>query len=233
MLSIPFARPARAALAATLTLLLAVAAAPPADAADDAPRVRLVTTLGDIVLELDRARAPLSVANFLDYVDAGYYDGTLFHRVIDGFMIQGGGFGEGYVRKPTRPSIPNEANNGLSNRRYTIAMARTNAPHSATAQFFINVADNANLDHTAPTPRGWGYTVFGEVVDGRETVDRIAEVATGPSGPFGRDVPLEPVVIERAVRVPAEGAADAAAAGEGAAAEPAPSAEPEASAAGG
>ena len=184
-------------------------AAPAAEVSGEGPRVTLETTLGDIELALDAARAPATVENFLGYVDDGFYDGTVFHRVIEGFMIQGGGFDAGLVRRETRAPIRNEADNGLANRRYTIAMARTNAPHSASSQFFVNVADNRNLDHTAPTPRGWGYAVFGEVVDGREVVDRIAEVATGARGPFGGDVPLEPVVIERAARVAPEGAAPA------------------------
>ena len=171
------------------------------------PHVVLDTSRGSIELELDDARAPGTVENFLGYVDDGFYDGTVFHRVIEGFMIQGGGFDAALARKPTGPEIRNEADNGLANRRYTISMARTNAPHSATAQFFINVADNRNLDHTAPTSRGWGYAVFGEVVDGFEVVDAIAEVRTGAGGPFGGDVPVEPVVIERAVRASPDAAA--------------------------
>ena len=200
----------RLASAVLLALTLAAAAllsavptffAGPAVAADEPERVRVETTLGDIVLELDVARAPESVANFLDYVDAGFYDGTIFHRVIEGFMIQGGGFDESFTRRETRAPIRNEANNGLSNRRYTIAMARTNAPHSATAQFFINTEDNDNLDHTGANPRGWGYAVFGRVVDGHDVVDRISLVPTGAGGPFARDAPREPVVIESVARV--------------------------------
>ncbi len=176
--------------------------------ADDArPRVALDTNLGTIELALFPERAPRTVDNFLQYVDSGFYDGTVFHRVIEGFMIQGGGFDASLERLETRAPVRNEADNGLGNRRYTIAMARTNAPHSATAQFFVNVADNRNLDHTAATPRGWGYTVFGEVVDGRDVVDAIAEVPTGAGGPFASDVPRTPVVIEGAARVGAAGVA--------------------------
>jgi peptidyl-prolyl cis-trans isomerase B (cyclophilin B) len=159
--------------------------------------VRLHTNLGTITLELDAERAPLTVANFLQYVKDGHYTNTLFHRVIEGFMIQGGGFEPGMRQKPTRAPVENEADNGLANAAYTIAMARTSDPHSATAQFFINVADNFFLDHTAPTPKGWGYCVFGRVVEGTEVVDRIARVATGRRG-LHENVPLEDVVIERA-----------------------------------
>ena len=181
------------------------------DPTSDAPLVRIATSLGDIVVELDRPRAPDTVNNFLDYVDASFYDDTLFHRVIEGFMIQGGGFSRDFERRATRDPVVNEADNGLSNRRYTIAMARTNAPHSATAQFFINTADNTNLDHTAPTARGWGYTVFGRVVEGHEVVDSIEGTPTGPGGPFSRDAPREPVIILEAERVsPAAAAGDAA-----------------------
>mgnify|MGYP003865421227 CR=1 FL=1 len=181
------------ALAAAL-----IASTSSAFAADDPPRVRLETTLGSIVLELDPRRAPVSVENFLAYVDDDFYDGTIFHRVIEGFMIQGGGFDERYARRPTRSPVRNEANNGVSNRRYTISMARTNAPHSATAQFFINTVDNANLDHRGANARGWGYAVFGRVVDGQDVVREISLVPTGAGGPFGRDVPRTPVVIVEA-----------------------------------
>ena len=159
--------------------------------------VRLHTTFGPITIALDAERAPMTVANFLDYVKAGHYDGTIFHRVIDGFMIQGGGFAPGMRQKPTGAPVRNEADNGLRNERYTIAMARTSDPHSATAQFFINVADNDFLNHTAPTAQGWGYCVFGRVTEGTEVVDRIKAVATGRSG-MHADVPLQDVVIERA-----------------------------------
>jgi peptidyl-prolyl cis-trans isomerase B (cyclophilin B) len=159
--------------------------------------VKLHTNLGTIALELDAERAPATVENFLAYVAAGHYANTLFHRVIDGFMIQGGGFEPGMKQKPTRAPIQNEATNGLKNARYTVAMARTSEPHSATAQFFINVNDNGFLDHTAPTPQGWGYCVFGSVAEGQEIVDRIKGVKTGRRG-MHQDVPLEDVLIERA-----------------------------------
>ena len=160
-------------------------------------RVKLTTTHGPIVLELDAAKAPLSVENFLQYVRDGHYDGTIFHRVIPGFMIQGGGFEPGMRQKQTGTPVQNEADNGLKNTHYTIAMARTSSPHSATAQFFINTADNGSLDHTSQTPRGWGYAVFGAVVEGKETVDAIAAVSTGPSGGHN-DVPRDDVVITKA-----------------------------------
>jgi peptidyl-prolyl cis-trans isomerase B (cyclophilin B) len=153
-----------------------------------------------ITLELDAEKAPKSTENFLQYVADGHYDGTIFHRVIDGFMIQGGGFDAQMNQKPTRGEIENEANNGLKNDCYTIAMARTQAPHSATAQFFINVSDNGFLNHTAPSLQGWGYAVFGKVVAGTEVVDKIRGVKTGRSG-FHDDVPKEAVVIEKAVAV--------------------------------
>ncbi|HXF67124.1 MAG TPA: peptidylprolyl isomerase [Burkholderiales bacterium] len=178
------------------TLLLAAALAGPALAAN--PRVELRTNLGAITLELYADKAPRTVENFLQYVKDGFYDGTLFHRVIPKFMIQGGGFTADFVQKPTRAPIRNEADNGLKNTAGTIAMARTSDPHSATAQFFINVADNRELDFRYPTQEGWGYCVFGRVVKGMEVVERIARVKTGP-GPGGhRDVPVKPVVIERA-----------------------------------
>ena len=163
--------------------------------------VRLHTNFGAITLELDAARAPETVKNFLAYVDAGHYSNTVFHRVIDGFMIKGGGFEPGMKQKATRAPVRNEAANGLKNARYSIAMARTSDPHSASAQFFINVADNAFLDHTAPTPQGWGYCVFGRVTDGQDVVDRIKAVKTGRRGGH-QDVPLDDVVIERAERLP-------------------------------
>jgi peptidyl-prolyl cis-trans isomerase B (cyclophilin B) len=161
------------------------------------PTVRLNTTLGPITLELDRERAPLTVENFLNYVRSGHYHNTLFHRVINGFMIQGGGFEPGMRQKPTSKPIRNEAANGLKNERYTVAMARTSDPHSATAQFFINVADNDFLNHTAPTAENWGYCVFGRVSDGAEVVDRIKGVATMRYG-MHSDVPDQEVVIETA-----------------------------------
>ena len=159
--------------------------------------VVLHTNHGDITLELDAARAPKTVANFLDYVRSGHFDNTLFHRVIDGFMIQGGGFTPDFRQKPTRAPVENEAANGLKNARYSVAMARTGDPHSATAQFFINVADNDFLDHRSPDVKGWGYCVFGRVVAGAEVVDRIKGLATGNRG-MHQDVPKADVVIERA-----------------------------------
>ena len=162
--------------------------------------VELHTNKGVIRIELDSDKAPKTTANFLDYVRKGHFDGTIFHRVIDGFMIQGGGFTPGMTQKPTGAPIENEANNGLKNARYTIAMARTNDPHSATAQFFIHVADNAFLDHSAPTAQGWGYAVFGRVVAGEDVVDAIKGVRTGSKG-FHQDVPVEDVVIDKAVEV--------------------------------
>ncbi len=158
--------------------------------------VILHTNHGPITIELDAAHAPKSVANFLEYVRAGHFDNTVFHRVIDGFMIQGGGFTPDFKQKPTRAAVENEAKNGLKNKRYTVAMARTSDPHSATAQFFINVADNAFLDHRSPDANGWGYCVFGKVVAGAEVVDHIKGVPTGTRG-FHQDVPTEDVVIER------------------------------------
>ena len=160
--------------------------------------VELHTTHGVIKIELDADKAPKSVENFLSYVRKGHYDNTVFHRVIDGFMIQGGGFGPGMNQKPTDEPIQNEANNGLKNARYTVAMARTSAPHSATAQFFINVADNDFLNFKSESSQGWGYAVFGKVVEGTEVVDKIKGVKTGRKG-FHDDVPLEDVVINKAV----------------------------------
>jgi peptidyl-prolyl cis-trans isomerase B (cyclophilin B) len=162
--------------------------------------VELHTNKGIIRIELDAEKAPKSAANFLAYVKSGHFDGTVFHRVIDGFMIQGGGFEPGMKQKPTQAPIQNEANNGLKNKRHTLAMARTNDPHSATAQFFINVGDNAFLDHTAPSAQGWGYAVFGHVVEGQDVVDAIKAVKTGGKGGH-QDVPLEDVVILKAVEV--------------------------------
>ena len=165
------------------------------------PQVELhIAGMGVITIELDAEKAPKSTENFLAYVNKGHYDRTIFHRVIDGFMIQGGGFEPGMTQKPTDAPIDNEANNGLKNDKYTVAMARTQAPHSATAQFFINVADNAFLNHTAPSLQGWGYAVFGKVVKGTEIVDQIRGVKTGRNG-FHDDVPKEDVVIEKAVAI--------------------------------
>lgn len=163
-------------------------------------QVDLETSKGTIRVELDEAKAPLSSKNFLEYVDAGHYDGTVFHRVIPGFMIQGGGFEPGMRQKATRATIQNEANNGLKNDRYTLAMARTSAPHSATSQFFINATDNNFLNFTAESASGWGYAVFAKVVSGSDVVDSIERVKTGSKGGHG-DVPLEDVVILSAKRV--------------------------------
>jgi peptidyl-prolyl cis-trans isomerase B (cyclophilin B) len=160
-------------------------------------QVELQTSKGKITIELDAAKAPESTRNFLAYVRAGHYDNTVFHRVIRGFMIQGGGFEPGMTQKPTQAPIRNEANNGLKNAHYTLAMARTNDPHSATAQFFINATDNAFLDFKSESGSGWGYAVFGKVVGGTDVVDAIEGVKTGRKG-FHDDVPLEDVVIERA-----------------------------------
>jgi peptidyl-prolyl cis-trans isomerase B (cyclophilin B) len=165
-----------------------------------AQQVLLETSAGNITIELDDQKAPRSAKNFIEYVTSGHYDNTVFHRVIRGFMIQGGGFEPGMQQKPTRDAIPNEANNGLKNSKYTLAMARTNAPHSATAQFFINATDNEFLNFKSESPQGWGYAVFGRVVAGTEVVDAIEAVKTGRKG-FHDDVPLEDVVIRRATLV--------------------------------
>ena len=177
-------------LAATSTVL-----------AEPNPQIRIQTSQGDIIVELYPAKAPKSVANFLQYVDDGFYNNTIFHRVIDNFMIQGGGFTPEFAHKETRPSIINEADNGLKNDRGTIAMARTFEPHSATAQFFINVANNTPLNYTAKTPRGWGYCVFGKVVKGMDVVDTIRKLPTGRGGPFPTDVPQTSVIINSVTRV--------------------------------
>lgn len=180
-----------------LALLFGLSTAAWADS--DNPRVRLVTNKGDIVLQLDRAKAPKTVENFLRYVQDGHYDGTIFHRVIDNFMIQGGGFTTDFVQKQTRAPITNEADNGLRNTVGTIAMARTGDPHSATAQFFINVNNNDFLDFREKTPRAWGYAVFGRVVTGMDVVKAIKEIRTGAGGMFPKDVPQETVIIQQAV----------------------------------
>ena len=158
-------------------------------AATGNPQVVLETSKGAITIELYPDKAPKTVENFIAYVKAGHYDGTVFHRVIDGFMVQGGGFDAKLTQKPTRAAIQNEADNGLKNKRGTVAMARTGDPHSATAQFFVNTADNAFLDHTGKNERGWGYTVFGKVVSGMDVVDAIGKSKTGARGPFSQDVP--------------------------------------------
>jgi peptidyl-prolyl cis-trans isomerase B (cyclophilin B) len=162
--------------------------------------VELHTNHGLIKVELDDTKAPLSVENFLNYVRKGHYDGTIFHRVIKGFMIQGGGMEVGMKQKATDATIQNEANNGLTNEHYTLAMARTNAPHSASSQFFINTTNNGFLNFKSETPSGWGYAVFGKVIEGKDVVDAIEKVKTGNNSGHA-DVPLEPVVIERAVEV--------------------------------
>jgi len=175
-------------------------AAPAADVAKApvASKVLIKTSAGDMTVELYPDKSPKSVENFLTYVNAGFYDGTIFHRVIDNFMIQGGGFTRELRQKPTRPAIANEAKNGLSNTRGTLAMARTGDPNSATAQFFINVVDNPRLDFTSEANGAtWGYTVFGKVIQGLDVVDKIKAVPTGPQGPFKSDVPTTPVVIEK------------------------------------
>ena len=159
--------------------------------------IKLTTNFGEIVLELFSDKAPATAANFEEYVKSGHYDGTIFHRVINGFMIQGGGFDADMKQKDTRDPIKNEANNGISNKTYTVAMARTMDPHSASAQFFINVADNDFLDFKSETTQGWGYAVFGQVVEGQDVVDRIKTVRTGRSGGH-QDVPAEAVVLEKA-----------------------------------
>jgi cyclophilin family peptidyl-prolyl cis-trans isomerase len=163
----------------------------------DNPKVRMETSKGTVVIELYPDKAPMTVENFLRYVNAGKYDGTIFHRVIKGFMNQGGGFTPDFKKVETYAPIQNEADNGLKNTRGTIAMARTGDPHSATNQFFINTVDNAFLDHTGKTMRGWGYCVFGTVVDGMDVMDRIARVQTGAGGPFNQDVPQEEILIQK------------------------------------
>jgi cyclophilin family peptidyl-prolyl cis-trans isomerase len=189
----------RRSLLLAATALFAVSAVHAQGAA--APRVKLATSAGDIVLELQAAKAPKSVENFLVYVKKGHYNGTIFHRVIPGFMIQGGGFDKAMTQKPTEKPIENEATNGLKNDKYTVAMARTPHPHSASAQFFINVNDNAFLNHSAPTQQGWGYAVFGRVVEGQDVVDKITAVPTGNQG-MHQNVPLTPVIINAATVLP-------------------------------
>ena len=168
-----------------------------AHAATPDPAVKLETNYGDIIVRLDARKAPISTANFVQYVKSGFYDGTVFHRVIKSFMIQGGGFTPDLKQKETRAAIRNEADNGLKNKKYTIAMARTGEPHSATAQFFINTKDNDFLDFKSQTPQGWGYAVFGKVLKGQEVVDKIAAVTTGKKGYYD-DVPMENVIIKKA-----------------------------------
>lgn len=164
---------------------------------DTQTKVKLTTTLGEIIVQLNPEKAPISSANFLTYVNEGFYNGTIFHRVIPGFMAQGGGFDTSFNQKAVHDPIKNEANNGLPNNRGTIAMARTPDPDSATAQFFINYKDNSFLNHTSPTPNGWGYAVFGEVIEGMDVVDAMAKQPTGNRGPH-QDVPKTDIVIEKA-----------------------------------
>lgn len=164
---------------------------------ETANKVKFTTTLGAFTVQVDSAKAPLSAANFLTYVKDGFYNGTIFHRVIPGFMAQGGGFDTDFQQKAVRSPVKNEADNGLKNKRGTLAMARTNDPHSATAQFFINYKDNSFLDHTAPNPQGWGYAVFGEVIEGMDVVDAMAQQPTGNRG-MHQDVPKTDIVIEKA-----------------------------------
>lgn len=167
----------------------------------DNPKVKMKTTKGTMIIELYPDKAPITVKNFLTYVNEGAYDGTIFHRVIKNFMNQGGGYTVTYKKKPTHDPIKNEADNGLKNLKYTVAMARTSDPHSATNQFFINTNDNAFLDFTSKTPRGWGYAVFGKVIEGQDVVDRISEVRTGPRGPFPKDAPKVEIVIYKATQI--------------------------------
>lgn len=201
-----FSRAMTFALGLLMALTLSVAQANPSSTTQQGtnmstnPQVLLKTNKGDITIELDAEKAPKTVENFISYVNAGFYNGTIFHRVINNFMVQGGGFEAGMAQKDTNAAIENEANNGLKNDRYTLAMARTNDPHSATAQFFINVADNDFLNHTNPTPNGWGYAVFGKVVAGTDIVDTIKGVKTGSKG-FHQDVPVDDVIIESATLV--------------------------------
>ena len=187
-------------LAVCLMVGLILGAGPLARAERSHPLVKLETSMGDITLELYPDKAPVTVANFLEYVKAGFFDGTIFHRVINGFMIQGGGLDAQMNKKPTRAPIKNEADNGLTNDAYTVAMARTNDPNSATAQFFISVANNTFLNHTAKTPQGWGYAVFGKVVKGKEVVDKIKAVPTATKGMY-ENVPVEPMTIVKATVV--------------------------------
>lgn len=179
--------------------LLAVGAAAHAQGSPARPQVRVTTNLGSFVIELDAVRAPLTVEAFLKYVDEGFYSNTLIHRVAAGFVIQGGGYTPDFEEKPTGPPVFNESGNGLTNLRGTVGLARTNDPHSGTSQFYVNLVDNADLN---PRPTRWGYAVFGTVVEGMDTVDRIGDVATGPAGPFDRSVPVEPIIIQSVERLP-------------------------------
>ena len=185
-------------LSVILTILFTCNVAYAEDEIPAHPHIRIETTEGTFVLELEGKRAPITVRNFLSLVDSGYYDGTMFHRVIADFMVQGGGYMLKLSEKEPDDTIPNESGNGMSNAYGTIAMARTSNPHSAAAQFFINVADNSRLD---PSPNSWGYAVFGYVIEGMEVVDKIAKVQTGPGGKFKSDVPVVPIILKKASRV--------------------------------
>ena len=186
----------------TLLFLILSPLAAAADPVPAHPHVEMQTSLGTVKLELDGKQAPLTVAHILKLIDSGFYDGTVFHRVIPGFMVQGGGYTPGLKLKETDANVPNESGNGLSNLRGTIAMARTGDPHSANSQFFINVADNDRLDPAKDAVRGrWGYTVFGYVVEGMDVVDEIVNSKTGPGGQFAKDVPVVPVIINKITRV--------------------------------
>lgn len=203
---------------APLLLLLPLAAV--AEAPDPlAPRVRMETTAGSFVIELDVVRAPLTAQNFLAYVREGFYDGTVMHRVIPGFVVQGGGFDRSYALRPTRGPIPNESGNGLSNRRGSVGLARGDSPHSGTSQFYVNLEDNRGLD---PLPTRWGYAVFGRVVEGMDVVDRISHQPTGAAGPFPEDAPLTPVLVTRAAIVGEASAAPTPAPADATPAEPPP-----------
>jgi cyclophilin family peptidyl-prolyl cis-trans isomerase len=177
-----------------LALLATTASAPAQDATSDRPQLRVTTNLGSFVIEMNRERAPLTVEHVLEYVRAGYYEGTVFHRVVQGFVAQGGGYTADLELREATRTVLNESGNGLSNLRGTVGMARTTEPHSATSQFYINLADNSDLN---PRPTRWGYAVFGTVIEGMEVVDRIGHRTTSSGGPFPRDVPVEPIVIER------------------------------------
>jgi len=180
---------------------IALAAESPKKMSEPTTKVKFETSLGAFVVQLNAAKAPVTVENFLTYVKEGHYDGTIFHRVIPGFMAQGGGYTADFKQKPTHKPIKNEADNGLLNKRGTIAMARTPDPNSASSQFFINYVDNAFLDYKSPTPQGWGYAVFGEVVEGMNVVDEMAKIPTGPGGPMPSDVPKTPIVVNKATVV--------------------------------
>ena len=186
-----------AVLLLTLTCTAQAATPSPTTEKGKQTMVKFTTNMGDFTLQLDADKAPLTVKNFLEYVNSGFYSNTIFHRVIDGFMIQGGGFEAGMKQKTTNAPVANEANNGLKNDNYTVAMARTNDPNSATAQFFVNVTNNGFLNHTSPTPQGWGYCVFGKVVSGTEVIDAMRKVATTTKGPH-QNVPVADVVILKA-----------------------------------